>query len=36
MKTNRNTNAIKKSKSEQYLRGDNQTENTNHGSAVPF
>ena len=35
MKTNRNTNAIKKSKSEQYLK-NNQTENTNHGSAVPF
>ena len=36
MKTNRNTNAIKKSKLEQYLKGDNQTENTNQESAVPF
>ena len=35
MKTNRKTNTNKKSK-QQHLKEDNQTENTNHGSAVPI
>ena len=35
MKTNRKTNTNNKSE-QQYLKGDNQTENTNHGSAVPI